>query len=255
MTDPINPHFEALVARLTADPADSPQFESSDPQVIKGEAELAAYAEPAPSPTPTDEPSTELLAAYLDGALSAEQAEPVVRLLARSTAARLENEAIIELLDQQLANVDSAPDDVVSAALNALERPRGATLLRPPTPVRAPPAPESFLPLAAASTGAQRPLYCRSQSGIWTLEVFIGESSQTDANRRGHLLLTVHAEHRTTYEGLLAKVYVGSGENARILAEELVRDGEVYAAFELNDLDFWTRDAVSVIFEPADRGA
>jgi hypothetical protein len=251
MSNPIIRHLEVLIERLMGDPADRPELGSPDLPTIESFAELAAHAEPAPSPYPPFEPLIALHAAYVQGALSAGQAEPVVELLARSAAARLETEALIELLEGQGSSAGCAPDEVVSAALDALESARGVRLLRPSVPV--PPAPESFLPLAAASSGGQRPLCCRSQSGIWTLEVFIGEVPQNAAEQQAQLLLSVHAEHRTTYEGLVATVYVGSGETARILAEEVVRNGEVYAAFMLRDLDFWSRDAVSVTFEPVDR--
>jgi hypothetical protein len=107
----------------------------------------------------------------------------------------------------------------------------------------APPA-ESFMLLAAASETGNKAVLCRSQSGIWTLEVFV---SPDDANK-GYLLLSVHPDHRATYEGRTGRVFVKLGENERVLAEEVVRKGEIYTAISLAGLDLHARDAINVTF-------
>jgi hypothetical protein len=240
--------LQALIPQAVMAEAQDSSPESPSLERIDFSAELAACAEPAGSPTP--QPFMAASAAFLDGTLSRAEAEPVLRHLAESPAARLEFEAVVELLGAESIG-QGAPEDLVSAALSVLELPPGVTVLsRWPAP-RSLPASESFLALAAASAGEQRPVYCRSRSGIWTLEVFIEEPSEDPLDRRAQLLLTLQAEHRASYEGLTARVFVGSSEDTSVLTEQTVRNGEIYAEFELQDLDFWTRDAVSVVFEPA----
>lgn len=241
--------IDAMLQRWVADPVGPSSGESPTWAFLAGSASLAAHADVIEE-RPPERPAAAERAAFLDGALSAGEAGPMMRLLASSPGERLEAEAVLVLLEGQVEQPECAPQDVVEAACRAFERQRGVTVLRPHALARTPPAPESFLPLAAASRDEKRPLFCRSQSGIWTLEVFVDEARQEPQGRRAHLLLTVHAEHRASYEGLTARVYVGSGAHARVLTEQVVHNGEVFAEFELGDLDLWTRDAISVVFEP-----
>jgi len=111
----------------------------------------------------------------------------------------------------------------------------------------APPA-ESFMLLAAASETGNKAVLCRSQSGIWTLEVFSGQSPDDREAGRGVLLLSVHPEHQASYERRTGRVFVKLGENERVLAEEVVRKGEIYTAISLAGLDLHARDAINVTF-------
>jgi len=106
------------------------------------------------------------------------------------------------------------------------------------------PLTERFMLLAAASEAGNKAVLCRSQSGIWTLEVFVAP----DDAGKGYLLLSVHPDHRATYEGRTGRVFVKLGDDERVLAEEVVRKGEIYTALSLLDLDLRTRDAISVTF-------
>ena len=110
---------------------------------------------------------------------------------------------------------------------------------------------ELFLLLAAASRTGDEAILCRSQSGLWTLEVFVGQSEEDRASERGSLLLTVHPDHQATYNGRTARIFVKRGNEEHVLAKETVRDGEVYAEISLSGLDLKGRDAVSVVFGPA----
>ncbi len=251
MSEGVAPHIDALLQGLTAEPSEATGGDLPRAERLECSAALAAHAEESEQPQP-EQPSTADLAAFLDGALSAEEAAPVVRHLAVSQGAWLEAEAVLALLESRVETLESAPEDVLDAACKIFEQHRGVTVLRPNASGCARPAPESFLPLAAASHDVLRPLYCRSQSGIWTLELFVDEARPQSPSQRAHLLLTVHVEHQAGYEGLMARVYVGSSEDTRVLIEQVVHNGEIFAEFELRDLDFWTRDAVSVVFEPAD---
>lgn len=250
MIEGIAMRIDALLQGLAAEPAEPPAGASPRPECLESSAVLAAYVQSSEGPQP-ESPSVGAWAAFLDGTLSSEEAASLVRYMAGSQGAWLELEAVRYLLEHPTEKLESAPEDVVQEACSALERARGVRVLRSHAPRRSLPAPESFLPLVASSHDERRPLCCRSQSGIWMIEVFIGDARQEPHVRCAHLLLTVQADHRTRYEGLTARVYVGSGENKRALAEQVVRNGEIFAEFELRDLDFWTRDAVSVVFEPA----
>ena len=225
MSEGVAPHIDALLQGLTAEPSEATGGDLPRAERLECSAALAAHAEESEQPQP-EQPSTADLAAFLDGALSAEEAAPVVRHLAVSQGAWLEAEAVLALLESRVETLESAPEDVLDAACKIFEQHRGVTVLRP--------------------------LYCRSQSGIWTLELFVDEARPQSPSQRAHLLLTVHVEHQAGYEGLMARVYVGSSEDTRVLIEQVVHNGEIFAEFELRDLDFWTRDAVSVVFEPAD---
>jgi len=136
--------------------------------------------------------------------------------------------------------IESAPRELVEAAL--AHSPDNVTLLRPRRSLPV----ERFLLLAAASETGSKAVLCRSQSGIWTLEIFVAP----DDKEKGYLLLSVHPDHRDTYEGRSAKVFIQIGDDERVLAEESVREGEIYAPVSLAGLDLQRRDAVSVMFGP-----
>lgn len=123
----------------------------------------------------------------------------------------------------------------------------------------APPA-ELFALRAAASPEEHQALVCTSRSGLWTLEIFVGQSPEDQAAGRGQLLLGVHPDHRPTYEGRTARIFIasddgkgeggGKGGGERVLAEAVVRNGELYADIMLTGLDLHRRDAVNVVFGP-----
>jgi hypothetical protein len=113
------------------------------------------------------------------------------------------------------------------------------------------PSAEVFVLRAAASVEDHQGLVCASQSGLWTLRTFVGESAEDRAAGRGQVLLRVHPDHSPSYEGRTARIYVTTPEGERVLAEAVVRDGEVYADIILTGLDLYRRDAVNVVFGPA----
>lgn len=212
--------------------------------------------------TPATPEDTARLAAYLDGGLDDNARQRFEALLAASPADLQKMVASFAYLDDIDSARASAPADLVDAAIAVWRQDRTAASLQADViPFRrdalnpsasaagvAAPAFDSFELLAAAS-GADHPaILCRSQSGLWTLEVFVGTSERDRKTGQGSLLLTVHPEHRATYEGRIARVFVMIGNEERILAEAPVRDGEVYAAISLSGLDLWTRDAVNVVF-------
>ena len=204
-----------------------------------------------------------MLAAYLDGGLDDSARQKVEALLAASPA-KLQN-AIASLVHiEDIARARSAaPGDLVEAAIARWkESPEGARRGADIIPLRGvgddqgrgrgPSAPifDSFLPMAAASGANHGAILCRSQSGLWILEIFVGKSGQDRSAEQGYLLLAVHEDHRSTYEGRNARVFVKIGDEERVLAEETVRDGEIYAAISLAGLDLWARDAINVVFGP-----
>lgn len=177
-----------------------------------------------------------LLAAYLDGALDDAARTAVMRRLAAEPAELLDALAGLDHLNGLAA--EAAPRDLVDAAIaRASEK---VTALRP----RAPAPVERFLLLAAASERDEKAILCLSQSGIWTLEIFVA----TDEPEKGCLLLSVHPDHRETYEGRAARVFTQIGNDERVLADEIVRNGEIYTPVSLAGLDLRTRDAISVMF-------
>ena len=107
---------------------------------------------------------------------------------------------------------------------------------------------ERFILLAAATKEAHQGLVCTSQSGLWTLEVFVGQSPQDQAVGRGQVLLSVHPDHRATYEGRTARIFVNTPEGERVLAEAPVQNGELCADIVLIGLDLHQRDAINVVF-------
>ena len=178
--------------------------------------------------------SPALLAAYLDGGLEELTRARTAHRLAASPSDFLNAVAAMGYLASLSA--ETAPRDLVEAL--AARRPNAP--VRPLLPV------ETFTLLAAASDSGSRAVLCRSQSGIWTLEVFVAPN---DAGK-GYLLLSVHPDHRATYEGRRARVFVTLGNEERVLAEDTVRDCEVYADISLAGLDLHSRDAINVMFGP-----
>ena len=89
----------------------------------------------------------------------------------------------------------------------------------------------------------------KAEYGLWKFST-AGQNA-TEETGRGYLLLTVHPDHRATYEGRTARVFVKVGTDERVLAEENVRNGEIYAEISLTGLDLRTKDAVNVVFGPA----
>jgi hypothetical protein len=107
---------------------------------------------------------------------------------------------------------------------------------------------ERFSLLAAASEKGDQSLLCISQSGLWTLEIFVGQAPEGRPAERGQILLSVHPDHRPTYEGRRGRIFVHTAAGERVLAEAVVRDGEIFADISLAGLDLHQRDAVNVVF-------
>lgn len=260
--------IEDLTARFAAlfDESDRPNEGVTSRLVLQFAAELAArrQADDAPGPrAPATAENPARLAAYLDGALDDDARRQFEALLASSPADLQEAIASLAYLDDVDGLHASAPADLVGAAIAAWRKDR--TMTAPSAdiiPFRGGGGPaatetntsapifDSFELLAAAGGVDHPAVLCRSQSGLWTLEVFVGTSDRDQEAGQGHLLLTVHPDHRTTYEGRNARVFVMIGNEERVLAEAPVRDGEVYAAISLSGLDLWTRDAINVVFSP-----
>ena len=199
---------------------------------------------------------SEALASLLDAALDdAGRVDPVLlaELAARLAPDGLDmaelQEAIASLayLDEVEKRRTSAPDDLVAAAIAAASP--SAQII--PFRARRPLPVETFQRLAAASPIDHQAILCRSQSGLWTLEVFVDKTGQEGRAESGSLLLAVHPDHRETYEGRTARVFVTLDGEERVLAEATIRNGELFAAVSLVGLDLWSRDAISVVFGPS----
>jgi len=204
-----------------------------------------------------------LLAAYLDGGLDDDAKSRLETRIAASPEALQDLLAARAHLDATASHRKSAPSELVDAAIAAWSK-ASADAVRPadvipfraagrdkrqgPAPPPSLPLVDSFQLLAAASGTEHQAILCRSQSGLWTLEIFVGTSELDASEGRGYLLLTVHPDHRASYEGLTARVFVTIDGEERVLAEATIRDGEVYADVSLRGLDLWTRDAVNVVF-------
>ena len=194
------------------------------------------------------------LAAYVDGGLEDKEWRQIASLPLDAPAELQDVIASLAYLDTVATHMSATPADLLETAITA-GRSRSESVARSANivPLQRPsarkvPLTDSFEFLAAASDTDHRAISCRSQSGLWTLEVFVRKSGQSREAERGSLLLTVHPEHRETYEGRTARVFVTIGNEERVLAEEPVRNGEVYAAISLVGLDLWTRDVINVIF-------
>ena len=109
---------------------------------------------------------------------------------------------------------------------------------------------EVFHLLAAATEESHQGLVCKSASGLWTLEIFAGQSPEDLAARKGQVLLSVDSDHRATYEGRSARVFVMTPDGECVLAAAAVKDGEMFAEISLAGLDLLRRDAVNVTFGP-----
>ena len=207
-----------------------------------------------------DEPSASAadpasLAALVEGGLTADEAD---LLLARADD-RARAEAAADFLDEVAARSGQPPASLMQAARDLL----GPPPVRPSADVvqlrAAPPAPppiaandvEVFQLLAAATQSDDASIVCRSQSGIWTLEVFSGQSPDDREAGRGVLLLSVHPEHQASYERRAARVFVIDAGAERVLAEGRIEAGELYADIVLTGLDLRRRDAINVVFGPA----
>jgi hypothetical protein len=178
-----------------------------------------------------------------DPALAAELS---ARLASEDAEACEDRMATLALCDVIEAHPERAPADLVEAEIRRWSE-NGATVVPLAARTRSGAAPltERFMLLAAASETGKQAVFCRSQSGIWTLEVFV---TPGDADK-GFLLLSVHPDHRATYEGRAARVFVKLGEDERVLAEAVVREGEIYTPISLAGLDLRSRDAINVTFD------
>ncbi len=174
--------------------------------------------------------------------------------------------ASLSFIERVVAHPSPAPDDRVKAAIAIWRRsrdgaaPKAEVLPLQPhqrKPGAAVPAPmeDSFLLLAAADGAREPAVVCRSQSGLWTLEVFVENPEHGGQSGEGYLLLSVHPDHRMTYEGRNARVFVVIDNTERVLVNAPVRGGEVYAPIALAGLDLWTRDAVNVVFSACPGGS
>jgi len=207
-----------------------------------------------------DEAATETagpadLAALIEGGLTADEADIV--LAHADDRARVE--AAADFLAEVAARSGQPPASLMQAARDLLApaRPRASAdivQLRASPPAPAPVAAndvEVFQLLAAATRSDDASIVCRSQSGIWTLEVFSGQSPDDREAGRGVLLLSVHPEHQASYEHRTALVFVIDAGAERVLAEGRIEAGELYADIVLTGLDLRRRDAINVVFGPA----
>jgi hypothetical protein len=196
------------------------------------------------------------LAAWLDG----EPGAPGNEFDEAAMPAAFE-EALSSLvfIEDVVEHPSRAPTDRIDAVLSTWLRTQGGTALatemapsrrhrrKPAVGVTAPMA-DSFLLLAAADGQYESAIVCQSQSGLWTLEVFVETSEHGGPPGDGYLLLSVHPDHRVPYEGRTARVFVVLDDAEQVLVDARVRGGEVYARISLSGLDLWKRDAVNVIF-------
>jgi hypothetical protein len=192
--------------------------------------------------------TTEQFAALADGGLDADEA---IALLATAEG-RAGAEAAIDFAGAIKAEV-SAPPAHLAASARALLAQDGANVI----PLRRPmarvlPPPETFQLLAAASATEDQAIVCHSATGLWTLQTFPGMSAADRAASRGTLLVTVNPEHAASYEGLKLRAFVVVDGAERVLAEDIVRDGSVFAEISLAGLDLRNRDPVSVVFSAPD---
>lgn len=252
--------FKAMLAN-----AGAPSEHPAPVDLVQFTANLAARLrldEPNSLPEIGASKRIAVLAAYLDGGLDEGESRQVEAVLAASPVEFQDAIACVAHLDEVASHRSSAPTDLVAAAIGSWKRGRSdaapsadIVLLRargfdpePSARRQSDPIFDSFQLLAAASGTDHRAFLCRSQSGLWTIEVFIGKSEQDQRAEQGYLLLSVHPDHRATYEGRIARVFVTIGNEERVLAEKVVLDGEVYAAISLAGLDLWARDAINVVF-------
>ncbi|MBI1219982.1 MAG: hypothetical protein GC186_15680 [Rhodobacteraceae bacterium] len=137
----------------------------------------------------------------------------------------------------QLDAEAAVPEHLVTAARALFDRPEV-------------PQWEVFRLFAAATGGTTEGLVCTSTSGLWTLEIFAGLAPEDRAAGRGQVLLSVHLDHRASYEGLTARIFIHGPDGETVLAEAAVVEGEAFADVSLSGLDLTGRDAVNVTFSP-----
>ena len=249
--------FEAVLGDAEARPMKPAPLDA-----IVAAAELSALMEAEPDPGIGAPVPDGKLAAYLDVGLDDGEKRELEATLAASPVDLHDVVAMIGYLDDLAAERSPVPASLLEAAIADLNAHQNVAAQRADIiPLRgrsargeqfsAAPLTESFQLLAAASDTGNQAIVCRSQSGIWTLEVFVGQSEPDQVSERGYLLLSVHPDHRATYEGRTARIFVNAGNEERVLVEETVRDGEVYAEILLTGLDLRTKDAVNVVFGPA----
>ncbi len=226
---------------------------------IEFAARLAMEWPVIPGPTSPPMPDAEQvmrIAAWVDGALGARGSGAAGGCASQALQEAL---ASLEFIERVTARSGRAPAEWVEAAI-ATWRPLQRSVdpgtkvisLRRDRPESAAaetsPLIDTFLLLAAADGARDSAIVCRSESGLWTLEVFIEDSGEGEQSERGYLLLSVHPDHRKTYEGRNARIYVVIDGAERILVDAPVRAGEVYAPIALAGLDLWCRDAINVVF-------
>ncbi len=110
------------------------------------------------------------------------------------------------------------------------------------------PAAEVFRLRAAASDSLDNGLSCTSHSGLLTLDIFVARESGEPT--RGQVLLGIHSDHRAAFEGRAVRIFVRTEDGERVLADSVIRDGEMLADIDLAELDLARRDAINVVFGP-----
>ncbi len=221
----------------------------------EGEAQdvdrMAAALSQALDEATTAEPSmiaTETLAALVDNGLTAQEASALLR----APADRARAEASVAFVEDVRRGGATALDNrvsdrLVSAARSRLNDSVGEIIAFQRRP-HAPPAPESFRLLAASSGPPDQAIVCRSESGLWTLRTFPGISAADRAAGRCSLLVTVNQEQAAVYEGLMLRAFVMIGGQERVIIEDVVKDGAVFAEISATGLDLRNRDPISVVF-------
>jgi hypothetical protein len=243
MTDPRNPADRLNDLIEGVEPADEAEALARErlAAALEGAVE-AGEGEPVAAPT------LEQLAALADGQLGGQDA---VALLSTAQG-RAVVEAAMDFTEAVKAKTDAPPAHLAALARSQLAG-DGANVvpLRRPAARIMPPA-ETFQLLAAASASDDQAIVCRSATGLWTLQTFPGMSAADRAAGRGTLLVTVNPEHAASYEGLKLRAFVVVDGQERVLAEDIVRDGSVFAEISLAGLDLRNRDPVSVVFSAPD---
>src|SRR5271163_4989707 len=121
-------------------------------------------------------------------------AELSTRLAQSDDAAAFEDwVSTVALCDAVEAGSERVPADLMDAEIPRWnESGNAATVVPLVARTRSDAAPliERFMLLAAASETGNKAVLCRSQSGIWTLEIFVAPD---DADK-GYLLLSVHPD-------------------------------------------------------------
>ena len=239
MTEPRNP-----IDRLNALIAGADVSDDSEVLAAALEAALAASDGDASSPL-----TLATLAALADGRLGAKQAEQLLATAEGRAAA----EAAIDFIGGGVRAEAAAPPAHLAASGRALLASEGANVVPLRRgPARITPPSEAFQLLAAASASDDQAIVCHSATGLWTLQTFPGMSAADRAAGRGTLLVTVDPEHAASYEGLKLRAFVVVDGAERVLAEDIVRDGSVFAEISLAGLDLRNRDPVSVVFSAPD---